>query len=244
MLYIVLFLIVVGAVYLAYQKFMVEDETPLQEPIPTVAPPPSSPDIVLGIDSEKGRPNTSALVDPSRFSIQYYAGGREIVPKGQAKTATVCYEASKARGINNWVWNRTDKSCSAYHDSSIFTAFTDKTKIEETGKYIVGCTETGLKVKEGCTDWSKGDKVRGYMGDHSRIIPLGGERTIGIEECRQEALKEGYKGYMFTTDRHWGPGCYYLTDIDQLKGYTGNNNDVYHMTGCTDTSKKVKDACQ
>jgi hypothetical protein len=113
----------------------------------------------------KGRPLRSAYSNQSHpgAPIHYYAGGGDIVPKGMAKTASVCYEASKARGINNWAWDRKDKRCFAYTDSSLFTVMNNKDYVQDKGRYIIGCTEPGVTVAQGCVDFSGGDKVRGYL---------------------------------------------------------------------------------
>jgi hypothetical protein len=162
---LILLALFAGAMYFGYQKVIVDDVFDLtQEPVEPSTPtepsaPPSSSD-VPGVDSVKGRPDEKYYVlitqSGSLYPISYYGGGGDIIPKGQAKTASVCYEASKARGINNWAWDRKDKRCYAYTDSTLFTVMNDNTKIEDKSRYVVGCTEPGVTVAQGCTRFYRG----------------------------------------------------------------------------------------
>jgi hypothetical protein len=241
---LILLALFAGALYFGYQKLVVDDVFELtQEPVEVSTPmepsaTPSSSD-VPGVDSVKGRPLKPTTANKS---IHYYAGGGDIVPKGMAKTASVCYEASKARGINNWAWDRKDKRCFAYTDSSLFTVMNNKDYVQDKGRYIIGCTEPGVTVAQGCVDFSGGDTVRGYLPDYTGM----GDVTNGmnLEECRKYLRDQGYDSGFYVSDRHWGPYCYYYKDTEDLRGYTGNNNDMGHITMCSDPSKKVINACQ
>ena len=245
---LILLALFAGALYFGYQKLVVDDVFELtQEPVEVSTPmepsaTPSSSD-VPGVDSVKGRPLKPATANQS---IHYYAGGGDIVPKGMAKTASVCYEASKARGINNWAWDRKDKRCFAYTDSSLFTVMNDNALVEDRSRYVVGCTEPGVTVTQGCVDFSGGDKVRGYLamdvGPHTGM----GDVTNGmtLEDCQKYLRDQGYDSGFYVSDRHWGPYCYYYNNTEDLRGYTGNNNDTGHITMCSDPSKKVINACQ
>src|SRR6056300_139 len=245
---LILLALFAGALYFGYQKLVVDDVFDLtQEPTEPSTPtepsaPPSSSD-VPGVDSVKGRPLKPTTANKS---IHYYAGGGDIVPKGMAKTASVCYEASKARGINNWAWDRKDKRCFAYTDSSLFTVMNDNALVEDRSRYVVGCTEPGVTVTQGCVDFSGGDKVRGYLamdvGPHTGM----GDVTNGmtLEDCQKYLRDQGYDSGFYVSDRHWGPQCYYYNNTEDLRGYTGNNNDVGAITMCSDPSKKVINACQ
>src|SRR6056300_523041 len=246
---LILLALFAGALYFGYQKLVVDDVFELtQEPVEVSTPmepsaTPSSSD-VPGVDSVKGRPLRSAYSNQSHSGapIHYYAGGGDIVPKGMAKTASVCYEASKARGINNWAWDRKDKRCFAYTDSSLFTVMNDNALVQDKGRYIIGCTEPGVTVAQGCVDFSGGDKVRGVLPDHTG---MGGVTNgMNLEECRKYLRDQGYDSGFYVSDRHWGPYCYYYNNTEDLRGYTGNNNDTGHITMCSDPSKKVINACQ
>ena len=238
---LIILVLFAGAMYVGYQKFVVEGDllkTPTVEPS-TPTEPPSSSD-VPGVDSAKGRPNANAVY--SGQAILYYGGGNTI-PAGQAKTASVCYEASKARGINNWAWDRKDKLCFAYTDSNIFTAMNDNTNVEEKSRYVVGCTEPGVTVNRGCMDYTTGNLVKGITSTHAYT----NKNNVSFEDCRKIVRDLGYDAFIYTTNRYQGTiptQCYYYADAETLRGYTGDNNDISHMSGCTDPTKKVINACQ
>jgi hypothetical protein len=67
---------------------------------------------------------------------------------------------------------------------------------------------------------------------------------MSLEECRKYAGEQGYDSFMYVSDRHWGPYCYYYPDAEELRGWTGNNSDLGHISGCVDPSKKVINGCQ
>ena len=237
-----------GAMYFGYQKFVVEGDLfdtqapmePSEPSEPSVTPSSSD---VPGVDSMKGRPEPAGMdgYDPP---ISIYGGGDYIIPKGQAKTASACYEASKARGINNWAWDRKDKSCYAYTDSTLFTMMNDNAKIEDKSRYVVGCTEPGVTVAQGCTDFTGGNLVKGFMSDVGYVGMGNNTTTMSLEECRKYAGEQGYDSFMYASDRAWGPHCHYYVDAEGLRGWTGNNSDFGHVSGCVDPSKKVINACQ
>ena len=144
-----------GTMYVGYQKFVVEGgllKTPAVESTPSSTEESSStaPGEVTGgvpgVDNMRGRP--VAAVAPQ--GIKYYGGNDKLVPNKEAKTADVCKEYSASNGINNWGWDRTNKSCFAYIDASIFSAMTDKTKVEAPSQYIVACTHPAFKVYARC----------------------------------------------------------------------------------------------
>ena len=236
-----------GAMYFGYQKFVVEGDL-FDTQAPTEPSEPSEPSVtpsssdVPGVDSAKGRPNGSKLA-PSHV-ISYYGGGGDIIPKGQAKTASVCYEASKARGINNWAWDRKDKRCYAYTDSTLFTMMNDNTKIEDKSRYVVGCTEPGVTVAQGCTDFTGDNLVRGFLYPATHVGLGDNTKTMSLEECRKYAGEQGYDSFFYVSDTAWGPHCYYYVDAEKLRGWTGDNSDFGNISGCVDPSKKVINACQ
>ena len=208
-----------GAMYFGYQKFVVEGDLSDTQ-APTEPSEPSEPSVtpsisdVPGVDSMKGRPLTSG-----QESI--YGGGGSIIPKGEAKTASVCYEASKARGINNWAWDRKDKRCYAYTDSTLFTMMNDNAKIEDKSRYVVGCTEPGVTVAQGCTDFTGGNLVKGWMNGIGHTGMGDNTNTMSLEECRKYAGERGYDSFMYASDRGWGPHCHYYSDAEKLRGWTG-----------------------
>ena len=157
-----------GAMYVGYQKFIVEGDllkTPAVESTPSSTEESSSPAPgevtggVSGVDNMRGRP-VASVAGPD--GIKYYGGNDKLVPNKEAKTADVCKEYSASNGINNWGWDRINKSCFAYIDASILSAMTDKTKVEAPSQYIVGCTNPDVKVYDGCRDMTSGDVVWGY----------------------------------------------------------------------------------
>jgi hypothetical protein len=193
------------------------------------------------VDSAKGRPNASSTWGNKK--IYYYGEGGDIVPKGMAKTASVCYEASKARGINNWAWDRKDKRCFAYTDSNLFTVMNDNALVQDKGRYIIGCTEPGVTVAQGCMDYTTGNFVRGITSTHA----YAGKDKVSFEDCRKIVGDLGYDSFLYTPNTYMGNNdlsCYYYADPETLRGYTGSNSDFNHISGCVDPSKKVINGCQ
>ena len=242
-----------GAMYVGYQKFVVEGDlfdtqAPMEPSEPSVTPPSSDvpPGGVSGVDNMRGRVKVAR---DAPTAIQYYGGNDKLVPKGEAKTADVCKEFAISNGINNWGWDRIDKSCFSYIDSSILSAMTDKTNIEEPSKYIVGCTNPGVKVYDGCMDMTRLNPVWGYKIGGGNWYAGGPGKVMSLEACRALANDEGYEAFGYRTNRHRTltnhGSCWYYTDPQRdLTGWVGNLGDKAHMTACTDPSKKVKDGCQ
>jgi len=182
-------------------------------------------------------------------AIQYYGGNDKLVPKGEAKTADVCKEFAISNGINNWGWDRIDKSCFSYIDSSILSAMTDKNNIEEPSKYIVGCANPGVKVYDGCMDMTRLNPVWGFKIGGGIWYVAGPGKVMSLEACRALANDEGYEAFGYRTNRHGSVttdgSCWYYADPQAtLTGWVGNLPDKEHLTACTDPSKKVKDGCQ
>lgn len=231
--------------YLAYQKFVVEGglfETPAPPPVESTQVVQSAPaSEVPGVNSAKGRPNSSAVHTGKQ--IYYYGNSEKLLGDGRAKTASVCYEVSKQRGINNWGWDRKNKSCFAYVDSNVMTAMSDKTKVEGTSQYVVGCSEPGVTPLQGCMDLTGGDRVRGLPGSTHSVIDNG---PVSFDQCRKIALDKGYDTFLYTPNRYAGvhvARCF-SKDSEEVRGYTGDVTDMNHMVACTDPSKKVANACE
>lgn len=273
---LILLAIFAGAMYVGYQKFVVEGD--LLKPQETVELPttPSDGSItapgevsggVSGVDNMKGRPafNASsynndpkcnwAVVDGCVNRIPWYGNTENVVAPGQAKTADVCRDFSRSMGINHWGWNRRDKSCFAYIDSSFLNVMSTDAGIEDKGKYIVGCTESGLKVLDGCRDMTKGDVVWGakpgvnvfdWQTNDPIVQSWGGIKSF--EACRQEANDLGYDMFIYrgSRDHNSSPAgfCGWNKKPETFKGFTGNYATKQYMTACTDPSKKVVNGCE
>jgi hypothetical protein len=249
-----------GAMYVGYQKFVVEGDlfdtqVPMEPSEPSVTPPSSDvpPGGVPGVDNMRGRPKAS--VAPQ--GVKWYGTTEKLVPDGEAKTADVCKEYSNSLGINNWGWDRQSKSCFAYIDSSFLSAMADPTNVDDKSKYIVGCTNPGVKVYEGCRDMASGNVVWGDKywwreGEDNGIDFWNrGDPPMSLEACRSLANDEGYDSFIYRTNRHPHLGKYGHTQCVMIKrpeelltGWNGNLNDKSAMVMCVDPSKKVKDGCQ
>lgn len=248
---LVLLAMVAAAAYFAYQKIVVEggifETTPTEpivsEPTSSLGTPGEVAGGVPGVDNMKGRP-AQASVTPT---IKYYGGGEKLVPDGDAKTASVCHEYSKALGLDHWGWDRKNKSCFAYLDSHIFTTMDTPTNIQGKSDYIVGCTQSGVQVLDGCKDLSKGNFVFGHKAGSSWGTEPG--KTMTPEACRAYANENGYEAFGYRTSRYGNNTsnntCFTYADAEtNLKNFMGDATDKAHNTYCTDPSKKVIDGCQ
>lgn len=244
-----------GAAYFAYQKIVVEGglfdtTTTSTEPVTSettssLGTPGEVSGGVSGVDNMKGRPGSAA----SNSGTKYFGGGEKLIPNGDAKTADVCRDYSRTMGVNNWGWDRRNKSCFAYIDGGILTAMgeTDANKVEGKNEYIVGCTEPGLQVLDGCYDLTKGNVVRGYRMDGGHDYGTG-TKIMSAEACRAYANENGYEAFGIRTLRHSGiaaGSCFFYRDAEVgLKGFVGSNDELSHLSYCTDPSKKIVDGCQ
>lgn len=249
---LVLLAAVAAAAYFAYQKIVVEggifETTPTEsivsEPTSSLSTPGEVAGGVPGVDNMKGRPGSGAAT-----TINYYGGGEKLVPDGDAKTASVCYEYSKALGLDHWGWDRKNKSCFAYLDGHIFTGMSTPTNIQGKSDYIVGCTQSGVQVLDGCKDLSKGNFVFGHKGGSSWGTDTG-TKKMTPEACRAYANENGYDAFGYRTSRYNGDQqytntCFVYADAEtNLKNFMGDIADTNHNTYCTDPSKKVIDGCQ
>ena len=118
--------------------------------------------------------------------------------------------------------------------------------------HTTGCLRPGEKVEWGCES-----KVpdRPVPGNISKVKGFGGgglqEGTMvqnqTEEDCRQLALQNEsiYKAWGHRNDTHpnheWKDTCYLYTN--DFKGYTGNNADNVHTTGCLRPGEKVEWGC-
>jgi len=260
---LILLALFAGAMYVGYQKFVVQGglfETPAVEvTTPSLSEssftaPGEVPGGVSGVDNMRGRPKAS--VAPA--GVVWYGTTEKLVPDGDAETADVCKNHSSSLGINHWGWDRRSKSCFAYIDSSILSAMAEKDNVDEKTKYIVGCTNPGVKVYEGCRDMIKGDvvwgdKYRYWSPSYNNDIDFVniGDPPMSLEACRALANDEGYDAFGYRTNRHDQLGqsghtqcIMFKQPEDLLTGWAGDLTDKSGMAVCVDPSKKVKDGCQ
>lgn len=187
----------------------------------------------------------------------YYPGTHGFsVKAGDASTAKTCYEWSKRNGVNHWGWRKSDKSCFNYADPSVLTLLRYREDVQNEGSVKIGCTEPGVKVINGCTDWSKGDMVWGKLSD-DRLKKFNPEiagsyiRTASLEECRTTAQDLEYDAFVYATNRHDNnPGtCYgvYTNSLDLydfMGGKVGSIDNYRYITACADPEKKVRLGCR
>jgi hypothetical protein len=189
----------------------------------------------------------------------YYPGTYGFsVKAGGAPTPKTCYEWAKRNGVNHWGWRRNDKSCFNYADPSILTLMRYRDDTHNQTNVKIGCTEPGVKVMNGCLDWSKGNMVWGKLDDSKlkKFIPAVTStylRTTSLEECRAAAAEEEYDAFVYTTNRHdlYPATCYgvYNNSLDLydfLGGKVGSDmiDDYRYITACTDPEKSVRTGCK
>jgi len=199
----------------------------------------------------------------------YYPGTYGFsVKAGGAPTPKKCYEWAKRNGVNHWGCRRNDKSCFNYADPSILTLMRYRGATHNQTNVKIGCTEPGVKVMNGCLDWSKGNMVWGKLGDGklrkfivSGLLRNGDERpglenfmrTRSFEECRAAAAEKEYDAFVYTTNRHDNDPatCYgvYNNSLDLydfLGGKVGSDmiDDYRYITACTDPEKSVRTGCK
>ena len=201
----------------------------------------------------------------------YYPGTYGFsVKAGGAPTPKKCYEWAKRNGVNHWGWRRNDKSCFNYADPSILTLMRYRDDTHNQTNVKIGCTEPGVKVMNGCLDWSKGNMVWGKLGDGNKsavtsalnagklkkFIPAVTSTylpTTSFEECRAAAAEKEYDAFVYKTNRNDNDPatCYgvYNNSLDLydfLGGKVGVNkiDDYRYITACTDPEKSVRTGCK
>ena len=228
--------IMLGAIY----WFMTQEEK--EEPVVTepvgVDTTPASP----GVDIADGIPT-------SINGVQEYTRSY-IVPAGQAKTWTDCQAAAKRLGLKSWIYDKTNRSCSAYIDNNYLARMRDPTEVSQGHKtrYTVGCTDSGVTLGEGCENWVTGDRVRGSGGSTQRVELAPQQQGISLDQCIQKGKSQGKDAIFYFTanypDSSVAASCYEIVDPGNLVGYTGDPNDWRHVQACTDPSKKIINGCQ
>lgn len=167
-----------------------------------------------------------------------------LVGADEAPTAEDCWKFSKNNGINNWGWRQANKSCWAYMDPFL-GAGNGQTAITN---HVVGCTKAGRDYTTGCEDMTVGNIVWGHTSGTEG--PPDGEthKKVTLAECRRRMKDSGKDAFGYRTNLHgnngWTATCFTYEDGDKLKGWFGNGADKAHITGCTDTTKKVRDGCK
>lgn len=184
--------------------------------------------------------------------IVYYTGTYGPILKGEGVTPKVCYDWAKRQGLNHWGWRKNDQSCFFYADPSILTIMRYADDVINKDNVKIGCTEPGVYVINGCTDWTKGNMAWGKLDD-TAIKKIKLSRTSTIDECRQFASDQEYDAFVYTTNRHpeRPTTCYgvYNSSID-LYDFLGSKagaekvDDYRYITACTDVTKKVHTGCK
>lgn len=190
--------------------------------------------------------------------IIFYTGTHGRILKGEAETPKVCYDWAKRNGLNHWGWRNDDKSCFFYTDPSTLTIMRYTDNITNKDKVNVGCTEPGVSVINGCTDWTKGDMVWGKSDNTIKTIKTryGNNnyyRTSTLDECRKFAEDQEYDAFVYATNRNimTPAACYGVYEnstalYDFLGSKAGANaiDDYRYITACTDSAKQVRKGCK
>ena len=225
-----------------------KDSEPEPEPEPVVsefALEESEPELPIedswsDIKQVKGHPIGNEVSNHISMGGTWY-----LVGAGEAPTAEDCWKFSKNNEINNWGWRQTDKSCWAYMDPFL-GAGKGQTALTN---HMVGCTEAGRDYTTGCEDMTVGNLVWGYKPVGTQAPPDGdGHKKVTLAECRRRMKDAGKDVFAYRTNLHpnnsWTATCFTYEDGDKVKGWFGNGADKAHVTGCTDTTKKVRDGCK
>jgi hypothetical protein len=245
--------IVLGAIYW-FMKQEEEEEPVVMEPV-VVDTTPAGPEVDIAdgipirIRNSQYRTNHGNVSWKRGTHVGDYQQ-TYIVPAGQAKTWADCQAAAKRLGHKSWIYNKTNKSCSAYVDNNYLMRMRDPNQVDPNQKtnFIVGCTDSGVTLGEGCENWVTGDRVRGVGGSARRVELEPKQQGISLDQCIQKGKSQGKDAIFYYTanhpDQRYTATCYEIVDSDNLVGFTGNPNDVHHIQACTDPSKKIINGCQ
>lgn len=173
-----------------------------------------------------------------------------IVPVGGAKSGDDCRAAAERLGHKSWGWNKTNNSCFAYIDNNLLQRMSNSGNIDQAqlGNYVLGCTQPGMKVIDGCEDWNVGDRVRGSGGAArvAELTPI--QKGISLGECIAKGKAQDKGAIRYYTNNHSKEintgRCFEIIDTSNLVGYTGNPNDFNYVQACTDPSKKIINGCE
>ena len=244
--------IVLGAIYW-FMKQEEEEEPVVMEPV-VVDTTPTGPEVDIA-DGIPKRVGNRFHLEGSREGNRRWALVHDyqqtyIVPVGQAKTWADCQAAAKRLGLKSWIYNKTNKSCSAYVDNNYLARMREPRYVDPAQKtnFIVGCTDSGVTLGEGCENWVTGDRVRGSGGSSRRVELEPKQQGISLDQCIQKGKSQGKDAIFYHTanfpDQRYAATCYEITDPDNLVGFMGTPNDYNHVQACTDPSKKIINGCQ
>jgi len=266
---IFILIVLIGAGIFWYIQQKEEEAVLTAEPTVVTETTPSGPDVDIynggvpktprnnqwnGDAANRWTPN--GWVDSQGNAVEWFRAEQNVpvwaqwhlVGAGQAKSWKDCQEAARREGYKSWGYRKGDRSCFAYNDNNFMMRMRDPNYITKAPDHVMGCTEPGQKLVEGCEDWTKGDRVRGIGGSGNRRPldpnPQGGS----LEQCIAKGKAKGVEAIFYSTqnhqDRRYTSMCYEIQDPDNLVGFTGSKTDWHHIQACTDPSKKVINGCQ
>ena len=244
--------IVLGAIYW-FMKQEEEEEPVVMEPV-VVDTTPTGPEVDIA-DGIPTRVENKYYQARSRDGNRKYNTVRDyqqtyIVPAGRAKTWADCQAAAKRLGLKSWIYNRGNQSCSAYVDNNYLARMREPKYVDPAQKtnFIVGCTDSGVTLGEGCENWVTGDRVRGAGGALRKVELEPKQQGISLDQCIQKGKSQGKDAIFYYTnnytDQRYVATCYEINDPDNLVGLMGDPNDYNHIQACTDPSKKIINGCQ
>lgn len=198
--------------------------------------------------------------------IVYYLGTHGPILKGQAPTPKVCYDWAKRNGLNHWGWKNDDNSCFFYTDPSVLTIMESRSNIINSNTRKIGCTEPGVKVTDGCMDWTNGDMVWGiennsplkkinrqYRPSQNTLVSnLLHYRQTTLEDCRKFAEEQEYDAFVYGTninvlgsDAYKRTNCYGVYEnTTGLYDWMGSKDESRYISACTDKTKKIRKGCK
>lgn len=252
-------IVIVGIVWYIQQQKKAEEEAAAATAAAAAAaaettPSPSG----LEVDTMKGLPkdweNKGYVAGTKSGETKYprisFPNVAYTVPLGQAKKAEDCRAASERMGHNSWGWRKKDGSCFAYIDSNLIARMYKPDLIDQSTlvNFVVGCTQPGMKVLDGCEDWTNGDRVRGKGGASTFVELTPVQRGISLDDCIAKGKAQGKDAILyFTNNRGYQSDvgrCHEIVDTNNLVGYTGNPTDIGNIQACTDPSKKIINGCE
>ena len=233
-------IVIVGIVWYIQQQKKEEEVAAAAAATAAVETSPSVPSGSV-VDTMQSIPATQTGI--THQTIPY------LVAAGRAKSEDDCRTAAERAGYKSWVYNKENKSCYAYIDNTVLMRMGNTTYIDTNykKKRVVGCTQPGMKVIEGCEDWTIGDKVRGQGGatTTAELEPI--ETGISLDACIAKGRSQNVDAIRYAGN---GSGastqgkCYEIVDTANLVGYTGNPSEMNYVQACTDPSKKIINGCE
>lgn len=257
--------IMLGAIYW-FMKQQEEEEPVVTEPV-VVDTTPAGPDVDIFDGAAPKTPQNSNWVAGNHHNgtqwvnsqgapVEWFQGEQHVpiwaqwylVGAGQANSWKDCQEAARREGHKSWGYRKNDKSCWAYYDNNFMMNMRNPGTRSPDSNVKLGCTEPGVLLSEGCEDWSKGDRVRGYGGSGQRVTLGPDHQGLSLSQCIAKGKAKGIDAIFYHTqshpDRRFTATCYEIKDSYNLTGYTGSKEDIAHVQACTDPSKKIINGCQ